>query len=543
MLTKPVFVVCATLSLSAAAIAQNAISDNPPAHLRDPSHELEMKIKQPFTVVAVGDMLEMAPFSNSNDPRVQYLMKIMRSADITVANNENTVVDPDTFAGPISHMEAVPAVADDWWNMGIRMMTKANNHTFDDGDAGVSEDFRQLSRVGIVHVGVGRNLTEARMARYYSTPKGRVGMVGVYASSKELNAIPTGQAFTVTQAQLQQLRAMRDAIVARRGESENPIIVPPPDPEGMTSVWGVIFKAAGVADRPLPSGDPVMDEALTLNRGRTRPPVTGRINELSLVNYIGVTATQMAQLRAMTADERSGNRLSAFGLNFQVTEGPGEYHYDMDSRSEREILREIRTGKEFSDFEIATIHWHQNRFAFQHYSFDHYPADYQIQFAHDAIDQGADAFVAHGVHTVKGVEIYHGKPIFYGVSNFVVQEHIFHSWRDFGEEPPVSSSGAIEGEGERNEKQWAWMEHPDNFEALLVSSTYVQGKLAEVRLYPVDVGGPDRPGSQLGTPRRPTPEAAQKILEKVVQYSKPFGTRITIHDGVGIIKIPPENRS
>jgi poly-gamma-glutamate capsule biosynthesis protein CapA/YwtB (metallophosphatase superfamily) len=519
--------------------AQNALAEPPPTQLRDQNRELGMKIQPRFTLVAVGDMLQRVPFSNSNDPRIQALMKIMRGADITVANNENTVVDPDTFTGPISHMEAVPAVAADWANMGIRMVTKANNHTFDDGDAGVWEDFRLLDRVGIVHVGVGRNLTEARLARYYATPKGTVAMVGIYANSKELNAIPTGQAVVVTPEQLKQLRAMRDSVVARRNETTNPILVPPRDPEGVTSVWGIIFKVAGAPDKPLSSGDAVMDEALQRyhESGRKRPTIEGKSNELTLTNYIGVTAPQLEQLRAMVNDHGTGTRLNAFGLNFQVTPGPGEYHYEMSPQAEREILREIRTGKQFADFEVAAIHWHQNRFAFQHYSFDHYPADYQVQFAHDAIDQGADAFVAHGVHTIKGVEIYHGKPIFYGVSNFVVQEHIFHSWRDFGSQKPVSLTGPIEGEGEANERQWAWMERPDNFEALLTSSTYENGKLVEVRIYPVDVGGPDRPGSQLGTPRQPSPEVAARILRELAEYSKPFGTRIDIQDGVGVIRI------
>ena len=45
-----------------------------------------------------------------------------------------------------------------------------------------------------------------------------------------------------------------------------------------------------------------------------------------------------------------------------------------------------------------------------------------MQFAHQTIDNGADAFVGHGVHTLRGMEIYKGKPIFYGVSNFFYQD-------------------------------------------------------------------------------------------------------------------------
>jgi len=151
----------ATLPLAAGSRAQDALSAPPPPVLRDQAVELGMKIRAPFTVVAVGDMLQMVPFAHRDDPDLQFLLDLMRGADITVANNENTLTNPTTFAGPISHMQTPPSVADDWAAMGIRMMTKANNHTWDDGDEGVFQDFHELDRVGIVHVGVARSLADA----------------------------------------------------------------------------------------------------------------------------------------------------------------------------------------------------------------------------------------------------------------------------------------------------------------------------------------------------------------------------------------------
>jgi capsule synthesis protein PGA_cap len=523
------------------AQAQNALSAPPPPKLRDQRLELALKINQPFTLVAVGDMLQMVPISRSNDPDVQFLMELMRNADMTIANNENTIVDKETFTGPISHMETPRIVADDWANMGIKMMTKANNHTWDDGEEGVWADFHELSRVGIVHVGVDRDMTEARLARYAATPKGTVGLIGIYADSSQLFGLPTGRTVTVTDEQLRQLRAIRDSIVARRSEVSNPIVVPPPGPQGQVDVFGVLFKTASAAEAADPA-TAALAKRVAEHYARMEN-IKAKANTLRLTTYNGVTREQLKQLAAIAGEPIKGDTLSAFGIEFKVSAKPGEYHYEMNVQDEREILREMRTGKQFSDFAAATIHWHQNRFAYQHYSFDHYPPDYQVKFAHDIIDQGADAFIAHGVHTIKGVEIYKGKPIFYGVSNFVVHEQIFASWRDTGSQPPVSLDGPIVGQGEVNEKQWAWMQHPDNFEALLTSSHYENGKLKEVRIYPVDVGGPDRPGSQLGTPKRPSPAVAQQILEHVVEYSRPFGTKISIEQGVGVIRISADGRS
>ena len=42
-------------------------------------------------------------------------------------------------------------------------------------------------------------------------------------------------------------------------------------------------------------------------------------------------------------------------------------------------------------------------------------------FAKAAIDAGADAFLGTGVHVLRGIEIYKGRPIFYGLGEFFRQ--------------------------------------------------------------------------------------------------------------------------
>lgn len=72
----------------------------------------------------------------------------------------------------------------------------------------------------------------------------------------------------------------------------------------------------------------------------------------------------------------------------------------------RENLRSIRNGKMFADFMIVSAHVHQNSYSFQQYSFDKHVTDFLVELAHAAIDNGADMFVGHGVHTIRGIEIY-----------------------------------------------------------------------------------------------------------------------------------------
>ncbi len=201
--------------------AQDSNTNPRPAVLRDQKIELAMKIRQPFTLAAVGDMIEIQPFTKNMDSAVQSLVSVMRAGDMTVANMEAMIADFDNYTGPLGANLATKEVADDMANMGIKMVTKANNHTFDGGDAGLAETFRNLERVGIIHAGAGRNMADARKARYYETPKGLVGFVGIYANGGANGGTGTGIT-RVTAEQLTQLRAIRDSIVARRVEVENP---------------------------------------------------------------------------------------------------------------------------------------------------------------------------------------------------------------------------------------------------------------------------------------------------------------------------------
>jgi len=42
-----------------------------------------------------------------------------------------------------------------------------------------------------------------------------------------------------------------------------------------------------------------------------------------------------------------------------------------------------------------------------------------VTYAHAAIDAGADIFIVHGPHNIRGIEIYKGKPIIYSLGNFI----------------------------------------------------------------------------------------------------------------------------
>jgi poly-gamma-glutamate capsule biosynthesis protein CapA/YwtB (metallophosphatase superfamily) len=79
-----------------------------------------------------------------------------------------------------------------------------------------------------------------------------------------------------------------------------------------------------------------------------------------------------------------------------------------DPASLSQFRQDLTTLRRRADVVVASHHW----------GLDHEVLDYQVEIAHTAIDAGADLVMGHGPHMPLGIEIYQGKPIFYGVGSF-----------------------------------------------------------------------------------------------------------------------------
>ena len=73
-----------------------------------------------------------------------------------------------------------------------------------------------------------------------------------------------------------------------------------------------------------------------------------------------------------------------------------------------EFRNDIETLRPQVDIVVASCHWGLGR----------EPLQYMTDIAHAALDAGADVVMGHGPHYTLPVEIYKGRPIFYGLGNF-----------------------------------------------------------------------------------------------------------------------------
>lgn len=180
------------------------------------------------------------------------------------------------------------------------------------------------------------------------------------------------------------------------------------------------------------------------------------------------------------------------------------------------------------------------------------PPGFAQEFAHAVIDAGADIYIGHGWHKTLGIEVYKGKPVFYGMGNFVSQSEFirrvpYDSYEAFGHdvERLPTLSAAVEplhpGMDAAREVWWS---------SALVRLTMDDTGVREIRLHPVEMGRnadveaamlrPTGKGPHLrteGRPRKADPENAANILDRLRRLSKPLGTEIEIVDGIGVIRL------
>ena len=85
----------------------------------------------------------------------------------------------------------------------------------------------------------------------------------------------------------------------------------------------------------------------------------------------------------------------------------------------------------------------------------------------------------------------------------------------------------------RNAKSFS---DPNLYESVIATTHFRDGRLTEVRLYPIDLGV-TATGAARGVPHMADAATGARILERLQRLSAPFGTRIDIVKGVGVIRI------
>jgi poly-gamma-glutamate synthesis protein (capsule biosynthesis protein) len=141
------------------------------------------------------------------------------------------------------------------------------------------------------------------------------------------------------------------------------------------------------------------------------------------IGYVGAGSNRAHAEAPLIFDVPARGRVLVYGFGHHSSGVPSEWRADhkrpgvamLESLNSSEINRlaaHIAAAKQAGDWVVFSIHWGSN------WGYEIPPE--QRRFAHWLIDEvGVNIVHGHSSHHPKGIELYHGAPIFYGCGDFL----------------------------------------------------------------------------------------------------------------------------
>jgi len=224
--------------------------------------------------------------------------------------------------------------------------------------------------------------------------------------------------------------------------------------------------------------------------------------------------------------ERKGDDATFLGRKFRLGDKPGIYREISEQDYEEEILS-IKDAKRAADWVLVSFHSETSDSKGKEY-----PPDFICKYARACIDAGADAFIGHGPHILRGIEIYSGKPIFYSLGNFIAQNYtlkkITHDqYEFFGLGEKARPSDLHEARHPPPPPYGEW-----RFTSVVPVFELADDRLTDLKLYPIVLGLSEKKRAHIGYPELANETQAEEIIHRLREISAEWKTRITSENGV-----------
>ena len=274
--------------------------------------------------------------------------------------------------------------------------------------------------------------------------------------------------------------------------------------------------------------------------GRVRPDMRGRpgLSPVGHETRYRVDAATLETLRKMKGSLPLGRPDSGETVTlgeFIFEEGEPGVVTTADPRDLAELTHAIRDAREFANYVVTYTHAHEGLPGTD----NEVPADFVVEWAHAAIDAGADVYAASGPHILRGIEIYKGKVIAYSLGDFIMENDLVVPQPADNYELFDLSFENLPGElfnARSDFDRRRWPADPRMWKSVVAEVTFRDRVPVQVTLTPITLNfGAKRPDR--GFPRLAEGPLVTEILEDMQRLSRPFGTNIVIQDGVGTITI------
>lgn len=408
-------------------------------------------------------------------PGGKELRDFIKAHDVKFNNLEMTYHREEGYPAAFSGgtwAMADPVILDDMQEMGFNLYNTANNHSGDFSHGGILATAENLQKRNMLFAGTGKNLRDASKAVYLDTGNCRVALIAMTAD-------------------------FHDSDMAG---AQGPAMTGRPGVNGLR-----VQTTYHVTEDYFTMLEKLVDET-----------------KMNAYNDYG------AKLGYVSPAPQGS--LSVNGLRFKLADKV-RVEKQPDPKDMNRMLEEIKEAKRQADYVMVSIHVHDGD---NHNFID--PPEFLEIFAHECIDAGADAILGHGPHELRAIEIYHKKPIFYSLGNFIFQTETVEkqpadAYLNKGFPADTNVGAYMDARSNHGARGYGIL--PPIWFSVIPSWELEDGEVHEIRLYPITLGM-DLPRSRKGLPKL---EKNSFVLEHLQQLSDLYGTVLEIKDGVGIIRI------
>jgi poly-gamma-glutamate capsule biosynthesis protein CapA/YwtB (metallophosphatase superfamily) len=425
------------------------------------------------TVAFGGDALVTKPYAIDDAGRRAFV-DLVRRADVAFTHLEVLL---NEFRGPPApgigiHLSTSPQSGRELLALGFNLFSAAGNHALDYGIEGLRAHLSVLRELGMAAAGIGEDAAEAAEPAFVEAGGARVALIAAASS--------------------------------------------------LGAGWPAADPSPGIEARP------GVNSLRFRTRYRLEPETFAQLRRVA--HAVGAVEheryeVEMGYLRPLAAPDRQLRLFDA------VVEQADENRVETTPNREdlERITSVIREARVQADIVIVSLHTHEWE------SRDEEPAQFARTFARAAVDAGAHAVAMSGAHVLRGIEVYQGAPIFYGLGNLWFEYELLERLpRDSFEQYQLPADATPEQFAD--EAMLGFQRDPRIWESVLPHCSSKNGRLCELTLHPVTLGF-GRPRGRRGQPSLASKEDARRILQRLDDLSRPFATRVKQVDAVGQVPV------
>ena len=427
-----------------------------------------------INICATGDSLFCAGFPAEYRKIRGALDDFIGGCGVRMTNLETNISDFGGFACRYSGgtwLNTPPGIFHHLESFGFNFFGTANNHCMDYSYAGLLSTIDFLDRAGYAHAGTGRSLDEASRPAVVRLDCGATAAIFAVDTSMESPSM-AGEAGGVFEA--------RPGVSYLRHES--------------------VFH---VSTRDM----------LKLKK------IAGRC---------GVNFTRDGEIASgYMLPDRDG--IFVLGQT-AFTDNPDEPASRCNKADLERLTCLFRKAKEENDLVFLLVHCHD-----EEAPDESAPPAYLKEFCRAAINAGCDAVFGGGEHSMRGMELYRGRPVFYSLGDFIYQGmRVGHLPPDFMRKYGLDvNATAEEGLAARSKGGKIGLQTDEkNFLTVVPKITFENGAVADITLMPVKLGFRTGNPELDGLPFFAEGEEGVRIFERFRALSEPFGVSMEMKDGM-----------